>query len=626
MKKLPVVRQSQVVGTFGPGALLDMPTRSVLVGGLDRWRLPQRPEEIHEPALARRLEQLLRDRNQLDQDRVLRLLVPPASTDLQQADAGGIEVTVFPAWFVSELVETPTMNGRERRGRRLVRWVELDTTQRRVWEDETGTKHSVTPIRFVAACERGHLQDIDWRRLLHSGRACLEAMWLLEEGTSASLDALEVACSCGASLPLPELSQPHRLSTCAGHRPWLGADVPEGCDKALRLLTRTATNTYFPQVATVISLPATEDELTQAVVRNLANLSRARSAEMVAMFRMGNQDMDADLKPFEDEEIFACLERLRARPDVSQSAASVSRDFKSHEFELLASGDAVIGTNEAGSLLHAETLQREKWDAAGDPRFATIRSIVAVHRHREVMCLYGFTRLEPAPLDADGFEDIQLAVEGAPIASVHEWLPAVERFGEGIFLQINPEAVERWLDRADVARRIASLAAGFSTHQRKYPSLADARYPGGAYVMLHSLAHALMSEIALDCGYPASSLKERVYALAGDGLRTGRYGLLIYTASTGAQGTLGGLVATAERLIGILGKSLDRLTLCSNDPVCADHEPGASPDERALLGAACHGCLLIAETSCECRNGFLDRNLLVDTVVDAGCGFFSSRS
>jgi hypothetical protein len=35
---------------------------------------------------------------------------------------------------------------------------------------------------------------------------------------------------------------------------------------------------------------------------------------------------------------------------------------------------------------------------------------------------------------------------------------------------------------------------------------------------VHSLSHALMGEIALDCGYPASALKEHIYALDGIGL------------------------------------------------------------------------------------------------------------
>jgi hypothetical protein len=62
--------------------------------------------------------------------------------------------------------------------------------------------------------------------------------------------------------------------------------------------------------------------------------------------------------------------------------------------------------------------------------------------------------------------------------------------------------------------------------------------------------------------------------------------------------------------------------LCSGDPVCADHDPAAAADDRALHGAACHGCLVIAETSCEARNLFLDRALLIDTVGPSGVGFF----
>ena len=133
-----------------------------------------------------------------------------------------------------------------------------------------------------------------------------------------------------------------------------------------------------------------------------------------------------------------------------------------------------------------------------------------------------------------------------------------------------------------------------------------------------------MGEIAIDCGYPASSLKERVYALP-PAVKGGpvRCGLLIYTATAGTQGTLGGLVEVANRFSTVLRSALERLELCSSDPVCADHDPTTSTDDRALHGAACHGCLLIAETSCEARNLFLDRALLVPTMADADAAFFA---
>jgi hypothetical protein len=133
-----------------------------------------------------------------------------------------------------------------------------------------------------------------------------------------------------------------------------------------------------------------------------------------------------------------------------------------------------------------------------------------------------------------------------------------------------------------------------------------------------------MAEIALDCGYPASSLKERVYALPSPSGGFDRCGVLVYTASAGAQGTLGRLVATAPRprFARILRNALERAAICSNDPVCADHEPDSRSGDRATHGAACHGCLLIAETSCENRNLFLDRSLLTATMSADTAAFF----
>jgi hypothetical protein len=142
------------------------------------------------------------------------------------------------------------------------------------------------------------------------------------------------------------------------------------------------------------------------------------------------------------------------------------------------------------------------------------------------------------------------------------------------------------------------------------------------YVMAHSLAHALMSEVALDCGYPASSLKERLYVLPRVAGQPIQCGILIYTATAGNQGTLGGLVEVTRRFVRILKSALERERLCSGDPVCADHDPTTADDDRTLHGAACHGCLLVAETSCEARNLFLDRALIVDTVGQTGAGFF----
>jgi hypothetical protein len=119
--------------------------------------------------------------------------------------------------------------------------------------------------------------------------------------------------------------------------------------------------------------------------------------------------------------------------------------------------------------------------------------------------------------------------------------------------------------------------------------------------------------VSLECGYPASSIRERVYAGESG------YGILLYTGTPDAEGTLGGLRRRIERH---LESALGMAPLCSNGPVCAAHRPDNHQEERFLHGAACHGCLLIAEPSCERRNEFLDRALVVATVEGPGAEFF----
>ena len=253
------------------------------------------------------------------------------------------------------------------------------------------------------------------------------------------------------------------------------------------------------------------------------------------------------------------------------------------------------------------TLEREVWDPEGSPLLRPISSLVAVHRLREVSCLYGFTRLEPSASASDGIEDIGLAVEGAPLGSAPRWLPAVEQFGEGLFLTLDPAALSRWLDLPGVRERTATPSAGVDqwARAREARGMRGERAELGErtrpeYVLAHSLAHALMTEIVLDCGYPASAVKERIYVLHRG--PAARVGLLVYTAAAGSKGTLGGLVEVAHRFSRVLRAALRKLDLCSGDPVCADHAPGTADEDRALHGAACHGCLLITETSCESRN------------------------
>jgi hypothetical protein len=139
--------------------------------------------------------------------------------------------------------------------------------------------------------------------------------------------------------------------------------------------------------------------------------------------------------------------------------------------------------------------------------------------------------------------------------------------------------------------------------------------------MLHTVSHLFIRELALECGYNSASIQERIYAKAGDKPMAG---ILVYTAASDSDGTLGGLVGLGapEKLGLILEKALARAGTCSSDPLCSDHR---HTSDWTLHGAACHACAFAAETSCEVGNRYLDRSLVVSTYAVKGAAFFKEE-
>jgi len=215
-------------------------------------------------------------------------------------------------------------------------------------------------------------------------------------------------------------------------------------------------------------------------------------------------------------------------------------------------------------------------------------------------------------------DDLAINIRRANLDFEPKWVPAIENLGEGVFISIQKEAIHQWLKRPEVKAREQHLEQGFYKwlDTRGIPR-EKAKFPGAAYIMLHSLSHLLITAVSLDCGYASSAIRERIYAFEDIG-----YGILLHTGTSGSEGTLGGLVEVGRRIEEHLSRALEYGRLCSNDPVCAQHQPDDEQEDRLLHGAACHGCLLIAETSCERRNEMLDRALVVNTVGGLGAEFF----
>lgn len=589
------VRQSQVVTTFGPGSMFDLPNHSVIVGGLEYWT---KGDEILEPRLVTKLKDLL-------QIPSLALHAPPPDNeDPSSTQKTGITCWQFPEWFITQGA-LATESGRSTRSRRLI---PRSSLSRGKFVDHEKKSQPVVPVRFVRACRKGHIGDIDWYYFVHKGSgACRRDLWIDERGTSGDLSEVWVRCACKAQRQMIEAKAvPRSLSDCDGRQPWLGPRVSEPCDEPNRMLIRTASNAYFPQTMSVISLPDRDEAVAEAVDQVWEHyLQYVEDADDLAKERKRKPPVAAALEGLSDEDV---LGEVQARKQ--GRTPGLDKSVKQAEFETLVGVKDDLGSDKPDGDFFARSLPRKHWD---QPWMAAVERVVLVHRLREVIATVGFTRFESSSTDREG--ELEIGVTRAPLARDVSWLPAVENRGEGIFIQFSSEAIHAWKENPAVKRRGEQLLGGFDCWKKDHDK-SKRKFFGLPYILLHSLSHQLITSVSLECGYPASSIRERIYSgPCGDGI-------LLYTGTPDAEGTMGGLVQAGRQIARHLKAAIDLGRLCSNDPVCAQHAPENQHECRFLHGAACHGCLLIAETSCEQHNDFLDRALVISTVDGNGAEFF----
>ena len=536
---------------------------------------------------------------------------PPIEHEDPTGPRTGVDCFQFPEWFITQDMDASDSKS----GKRSRMLVHRKALTRGKYIDRNRKKRAVVPIRFVRACRSGHIGDIDWYSFAHGGAsdcaANLRQLWIDERGTSGDLSEVWIRCECGKAernMAQAAQIQNRALGSCDGSRPWLGPFTKETCGEPNRLLIRTASNAYFPQLMSVISLPDRDETVKQAVDAAWEYLEAVEKVDELRYERK-KAKVKAALDGITDEEAFGEVQSRKSGIPKGDKKVKVA------ELETLIAAKEDLGEDRPNGNFFARSLPRSSWNQAW---MKSIARVVLVHRLREVVAQVGFTRFESAAPDTDG--ELEMGVRRAKLAREVSWLPSVENKGEGIFIQFDTDAVESWASRGDVQDRGRQLDSGFKCWLDEHQG-SHRKFPGLPYLMLHSFSHMLITAVALECGYPASSIRERVYAIPEVG-----YGVLLYTGTADSEGTLGGLIQVGRRIHEHVNNALELGELCSNDPVCAQHPPDSTHEHRYLHGAACHGCLLIAETSCEQQNDFLDRALVVSTVDHLGVEFFGSGS
>jgi hypothetical protein len=369
-----------------------------------------------------------------------------------------------------------------------------------------------------------------------------------------------------------------------------------------------ATNGWFPVNLSVLAIPLATDTLSQLITDGWTYFSGVQSFEQLEGLLIGLKvgALLSGIDKYTTQDIWKSIE---AHKEGKSTATISDGDIKTPEWEVLTSDNPLVNW--------PHFLSRK----TGIPKVYQnyFSSVVLLERLREVNALIGYTRIEASEETNDPSEQPPMA---ALSRNKPDWVPANEVHGEGIFIQFRENAVHEWEQLSSVLQRNKLLFTGHQGWRAARHLEPNDGYPGIRYAMLHTFSHILIRELALECGYNAASIRERIY-VKNDG-KVFMAGVLLYTAAADSDGTLGGLVELGkpENLGRLISQALARATVCASDPLCSGHNP---KDDRSLHLAACHSCAFVAETSCEQGNRYLDRALIVNTFEINDAAFFSAE-
>ncbi|MFJ6837575.1 DrmB family protein [Streptomyces sp. NPDC091209] len=635
------IRRAQLVAPFGVGAMsVLVDGTSVITAGLDHWYPKDDPNLALEEFVVHdwRLEARLK---------VAGFRLPPDFRSVGSGkDQRNVKLTVpvlrFPRWcfcMYCKRLKLTTLSFQD-----VVRCGDLSH------EGGRGKGPRMAQVPFVAICESGHVDDFPFDKWVHRSRIphCTGVLRLFSTG-GGGLEGQVVRCGfddkgkhderlgCGESRTLQGItmggrrgddglestvltenlagrSDPYR---CSGARPWLH-EVDGPCDKPIRGALRAAGNVYFPRVESSIFLPQQEGVVTDAMRELLKRADVGVVMEIVHSFAgpdatpaMLRKQLAPELfDSYSDEQLLAMYHDRHGIGIDDEGGGDGADDLTSDdiwrypEFKRLREtpDDDALRATDPG--IHADL----------SSHIGRVRSVRVL---QETRALRGFTR------GRDG--ELKLPVGKAmlrrrALPPDRDWLPAYVVKGEGIYLELDPDRLAQWEAQGEVQARADMIA------QRHSQVITDRggrlRDLSPRFVMLHTLGHLLINELVFTSGYSSASLRERLYVSQQSGRDMA--GLLIYTAAGDSEGTMGGLVRMArqEHLRAVFASALSDARWCSTDPVCMDAgEKGQGPDSCNL--AACHGCALLPETSCEEFNRFLDRGLVIGTFDKPTLGFFS---
>jgi hypothetical protein len=588
------LRKSEFVLTYGPGALIETSkfprmiksyesgfhegfNRNPLVNStnLARWR-------ISNP----RIESYLRDLTQIDSH----VFEVPTNQQLNVATTVDIyNTTPFPMFKVCYKKSHHT------EGTPILFKAVKDYNYNCPYCNNS----QASSIRFIQACRMGHVDDISWDFLVHHNKKCTKrknrAEYFLWDAHGVTLQDIEIRCPyCPEHIDMQTIYNTHLR--CWGEYHENGRRFE--CREIASVVQRQSSSLYAINALTFLKIPDRSDPL-----YNFLNTNRSLLVPLLMTENMLDSDFQQQINLLATynsaiaTEINLNLE-VSKRPQIYEICKILNPQTKRQFIDFIYEELSVLI---AGDRMESSFQIAKSHDFPG---MATLIPPIGCHRLNRIETI-SLQRSYDRKIKEEQSNPVSIAwvnqaYDLAGQLIENHWYAGFTGIGEGIFLEFNNFEFMQSYPAYDEWNQMKSPES-----EEDDPLMRWARISyRPEFGWLHTFSHAVIKQISSYSGYNVATIRERIYFNPD----TNVGGILIYVTSPGQDGSIGGLTGLIPNIDHIFIDAMDSLQFCSNDPLCSE----IRMREEKQIGGGCYHCLFLPETSCEHRNRFLDRHLLLD--------------
>lgn len=518
-----------------------------------------------------------------------------------------------------------------------------------ILNEEKGWEKKLKQNNIILLCEHGHISDFPWSKFLRWRKDYPKAIFddisvnifdfqnccdnpsikiTSNSGNASGFDGKWLKCfNCNYGVSLKGLMGVKIL--CPGHKPWesfteSNKDFPysgnkderikedpsrkEKCNskdlngnpKPMKVALTTGNNIYYSRILSSIFLHSelfeSDDSLKKMKLESeLKEALKSNDFQKCIEIKAKIEDLEINKLEVINVEI----------PDKEREII-----YRYNEFKAFIKDESLL--NKYPKHLKIKNVTNYL-DNETSPYF---NRVLRIDNMKITSAQLDFSRV--VPIDADAEDTLPQNVFRSRKEQVLVY-PVVENFGEGIFFSFNDELLSDFFKENNLILELGNQLSNIkkqNTNEFNQGAIEFANEMNWQLYLVHTFSHLIMRELEFRCGYPTASLSERIYVSNNDKYRM--YGCLIYTAE-GAEGSMGGVIAQTRptNLNNLIKSAIKRATICNSDPLCWESEGQGLFD---LNFASCFSCSLVSETSCEHRNLYLDRKILVDSEY----GFFKN--